>query len=72
MEGFEEKIRMSDRIYVIGHVNPDTDTVAAAMGYAWLFSERDGSNTIASRRRHGLAKKSNYCQSSWDNWKGNQ
>ena len=40
---------MSDQIYVIGHVNPDTDTIAAAMGYAWLLRERDGVNTVAAR-----------------------
>jgi len=40
---------MSDRIYVIGHVNPDTDTVAAAMGYAWLLHERDLADTVAAR-----------------------
>ncbi len=40
---------MSDQIYVIGHINPDTDSIAAAMGYAWLLRERDGSNTVAAR-----------------------
>jgi manganese-dependent inorganic pyrophosphatase len=40
---------MVDRIYVIGHVNPDTDSIAAAMGYAWLLSERDGMETVAAR-----------------------
>ncbi|MBN2388087.1 MAG: DHH family phosphoesterase [Anaerolineales bacterium] len=40
---------MTDQIYVIGHVNPDTDTIAAAMGYAWLLRERDGADTIAAR-----------------------
>ncbi|MBI3162437.1 MAG: DHH family phosphoesterase [Chloroflexi bacterium] len=40
---------MPDSIYVIGHVNPDTDSIASAMGYAWLLRERDGSNTIAAR-----------------------
>ena len=40
---------MAERIYVIGHVNPDTDTVAAAMGYAWLLHARDGLDTVASR-----------------------
>jgi manganese-dependent inorganic pyrophosphatase len=40
---------MPDQIYVIGHINPDTDSIAAAMGYAWLLRERDGSNTIAAR-----------------------
>lgn len=36
-------------IYVIGHVNPDTDAIAAAMGYAWLLRERDGVNAVAAR-----------------------
>ncbi len=40
---------MADRIYVIGHVNPDTDSIASAMGYAWLLRERDGLDTIAAR-----------------------
>src|SRR5512135_1077696 len=35
--------------YVIGHVNPDTDAIAAAMGYAWLLAERDGLETVAAR-----------------------
>lgn len=40
---------MSDSIHVIGHINPDTDSVASAMGYAWLLRERDGVNAIAAR-----------------------
>ena len=43
---------MSDpttNVYVTGHVNPDTDSIAAALGYAWLLKERDGLNTIAAR-----------------------
>jgi manganese-dependent inorganic pyrophosphatase len=36
-------------VYVTGHVNPDTDSIAAALGYAWLLKERDGLNTIAAR-----------------------
>lgn len=37
------------RIYVIGHVNPDTDSIAAAVGYAWLLRERDGTDAVAAR-----------------------
>lgn len=37
------------RIFVIGHVNPDTDSIAAAMGYAWLLRERDGVDAVAAR-----------------------
>ncbi len=40
---------MADRIYVIGHVNPDTDSIASAMGYAWLLRQRDGLDTVAAR-----------------------
>jgi manganese-dependent inorganic pyrophosphatase len=38
-----------DRVFVIGHVNPDTDSVAAAMGYAWCLHERDGADAVAAR-----------------------
>jgi manganese-dependent inorganic pyrophosphatase len=37
------------RIYVIGHVNPDTDSIVSAIGYAWLLRERDGEDAIAAR-----------------------
>ena len=40
---------MEKPIYVIGHVNPDTDSIAAAIGYAWLIRERDGINAVAAR-----------------------
>ncbi len=40
---------MSNKIFVIGHVNPDTDSIASAMGYAWLLRERDGAETVAAR-----------------------
>ena len=40
---------MQNQVYVIGHVNPDTDSIASAMGYAWLLRERDNLDTVASR-----------------------
>jgi manganese-dependent inorganic pyrophosphatase len=40
---------MAERIYVIGHVNPDTDSIASATGYAWLLRERDGDDVVAAR-----------------------
>ncbi|RPI92816.1 MAG: hypothetical protein EHM40_11790 [Chloroflexi bacterium] len=40
---------MPDKTYVIGHVNPDTDSIASAMGYAWLLRQRDGVDTVAAR-----------------------
>ena len=38
-----------DTVYVLGHKNPDTDTIASAIGYAWLRRERDGENAVAAR-----------------------
>ena len=40
---------MRQPIYVVGHVNPDTDSISSAIGYAWLIRERDGLDTIAAR-----------------------
>src|SRR5512145_739467 len=40
---------MQTKTYVIGDVNPDTDSIASAMGYAWLLRERDGVDTVAAR-----------------------
>lgn len=40
---------MTQKTYVIGHVNPDTDSIAAAMGYAWLLRERDNQDIQAAR-----------------------
>jgi manganese-dependent inorganic pyrophosphatase len=40
---------MQSKTYVIGHINPDTDSIASAMGYAWLLRERDGVDTVAAR-----------------------
>jgi manganese-dependent inorganic pyrophosphatase len=37
------------RLYVIGHVNPDTDSIASAIGYAWLLRERDDEDAVACR-----------------------
>ena len=38
-----------ERTYVIGHTNPDTDSIASAVGYAWLLRERDGEDVLAAR-----------------------
>jgi manganese-dependent inorganic pyrophosphatase len=40
---------MNNRTYVIGHVNPDTDSIASAIGYAWLLRERDETDAVAAR-----------------------
>jgi len=37
------------QLYVIGHLNPDTDSIASAIGYAWLLRERDAEDVIAAR-----------------------
>jgi manganese-dependent inorganic pyrophosphatase len=40
---------MQQPTYVIGHVNPDTDTIAAAMGYAWYLREVEAMDAVAAR-----------------------
>ena len=40
---------MENNTFVIGHVNPDTDSIASAIGYAWLLKERDGIDATAAR-----------------------
>lgn len=36
-------------VYVIGHRNPDTDAISAALGYAWVLTTRDGLNYQPAR-----------------------
>jgi manganese-dependent inorganic pyrophosphatase len=35
--------------YVIGHINPDTDSIASAMGYAWLLQNSEDANVLPAR-----------------------
>lgn len=49
METGSYQRKNNDRIFVTGHINPDTDSIASAIGYAWLLVERDGLPTVASR-----------------------
>lgn len=35
--------------YVVGHVNPDTDAIASAMGYAWLLKAQGREDIVAAR-----------------------
>ncbi len=36
-------------VYVVGHKNPDTDSIVSALGYAWLLRERDKLDARAAR-----------------------
>ena len=38
--------------YVIGHINPDTDSIASAMGYAWLLQNQTGETITPARAGH--------------------
>lgn len=40
---------LQDMIHVIGHRNPDTDSIASAIGYAWLKREIDHVDAAAFR-----------------------
>lgn len=37
------------KIYVVGHVNPDTDAIASAMGYAWYRAQDSEHEVLAAR-----------------------
>jgi len=41
--------KLMSQTYVIGHVNPDTDSIASAMGYAWFLHELNGEDIQAAR-----------------------
>ncbi|PID86592.1 MAG: hypothetical protein CSA11_00115 [Chloroflexi bacterium] len=41
--------KKNGHIYVIGHQNPDTDSIASAMGYAWLLQDQLEKNVTAAR-----------------------
>ena len=42
-------MKVKNKIFVIGHVNPDTDSIASAIGYAWFLRERDNVDAVAAR-----------------------
>ena len=42
--------KITNQIYVIGHINPDTDSIASAMGYAWLLQDMAVGETVVAAR----------------------
>lgn len=42
-------MKKTSTTYVIGHLNPDTDAIASAMGYAWLLQDSEGEEVQAAR-----------------------
>ena len=41
--------KKNNPLYVIGHINPDTDSIASAMGYAWLLQDQQNEEVIPAR-----------------------
>ncbi len=41
------------KVNVIGHMNPDTDSICAAISYAYLKNQIDGTETVYEARRAG-------------------
>ena len=39
-------------LYVIGHLRPDTDAIASALGYAWLLRKTGQPEAVAARAGH--------------------
>ena len=44
--------KKKEKIYVIGHKNPDTDSICAAIAYANLKNQADGNRYEAKRAGH--------------------
>jgi manganese-dependent inorganic pyrophosphatase len=42
--------KTSNVTYVVGHINPDTDSIASAMGYAWLLNDSVQNESIVAAR----------------------
>jgi manganese-dependent inorganic pyrophosphatase len=45
----EAAVWSADSTYVIGHQRPDTDAIAAALGYAWFLSVTGWADVVATR-----------------------
>lgn len=42
--------KTNNQTYVIGHINPDTDSIASAMGYAWLLQDIEPDESYVAAR----------------------
>lgn len=42
-------MKKNNKIFITGHKNPDTDSISAALGYAYLKNKLHGDNYIAAR-----------------------
>ncbi|AEX84702.1 hypothetical protein XO10_01605 [Marinitoga sp. 1135] len=51
---------MKNEIYVIGHKRPDTDSIAAAISYAYLKNQIDNDNTYKPYRLGDINPESNF------------
>jgi manganese-dependent inorganic pyrophosphatase len=36
-------------VLVVGHRNPDTDSIASAIAYAWMLAEEHAGDVVAAR-----------------------
>ena len=43
-----------NKIYVVGHKNPDTDSICSAIAYAALKKELTGKHYVARRAGHNM------------------
>ncbi len=43
---------MKDTIYIVGHKNPDTDSIVSAIAYAYLKNQTEDKNFVAARAGH--------------------
>ncbi len=48
------------KVWVIGHKNPDTDSICAAIAYAYLKNQTDGKRTYVPKRAGSISEETRY------------
>ncbi len=54
-----------ERIYIIGHKNPDTDSICSAIAYAYLKNKQTGTNKYKARRAGQINEETEFVLKYW-------
>ena len=53
-------MKSNSRVYVIGHKNPDTDSICSAIAYADIKNKTDKTKTYVARRAGQINEETEY------------
>ena len=56
---------MQEKVFVVGHKNPDTDSICSAIAYAALKNSISNSNTYVARRAGRLNEETQFVLNKW-------